>query len=91
MLLQGGLGRIVEQVGQPAGVVEQLRDRDFGCYDAQLRQMTADRVLERDPALLDQLEDGSGNEGLRHAADDERCVRCQLRPSSTVTPAAAGP
>ena len=50
-----------------------------------------DGVVEAQPALVDELEDRGGNEGLRDAADDHRALGRQPAAPVALDAAAAGP
>ena len=53
------------------GVVEQLADRDLAAVGKDPGQPPLDGVLERQPALVDELEHDGGDERLAHARDAE--------------------
>ncbi|MGX1409840.1 hypothetical protein RKD40_007453 [Streptomyces ambofaciens] len=78
--------QVVEEVGQAAGVLEQLAHGDHppvvavAAHDA--GQVALDRRVEADATLSHELEQGSCREHLGHAADPEPAVamnRCLVR------------
>ena len=64
-------GRVVFEVGEPAGVVEQLADADRVAVRDESRQPALDRVGEAELALADELEDDGCGVGLGEAGDAE--------------------
>jgi len=56
-------------VGEPAGVVEQLTQRDLAPGIGQVRQSFADRLVQRHDALVHERQDSRPIERLRHAGE----------------------
>ncbi len=74
VILEALLRGVVEHVGEPAGVVEQLADRDLAADRGHIGQVVAQGVVEVEPALLRELQDGRRHECLGHAADEKRRI-----------------
>ena len=72
-------GRVVLEVGEPAGVVEQLADADRVAVRDEPRQPALDRVGEAELAFADQLEDDGCGVGLGEAGDADAIVRTDRR------------
>ena len=62
--------RVLEVVVHAAGVAEQFADGDVGGVGI-VGQPIGERIVERQLALLDELHDQRGDEGLGHRAHDE--------------------
>src|SRR5688572_22833040 len=72
-------------------MVEELADGDVRRDGAIAREVAAHRVRQAEPALLDELEDGGRDVGLRHASDDERVGAIQSGRAVTVTAGCPAP
>ena len=65
---------------KPAGVGQQVPNRDLGrvgcqvCEGARLRQVLRDRVVQTQPALVSQLQDGHRRDALAHGGDAKQGV-----------------
>src|SRR3954447_20844394 len=80
-----GVAAVVEE---PTPVAEELADGDLLPVRHDPGQPARNRVVEREPALCDELEDDRGDERLRDAADAETVVRTH-RHSGLQVPVAA--